>query len=143
MADKKDEEKKIEAKVHDTFLTEDEKAEIKAEALKEVDDENKEQVKADYKAKIKAEATRKSLFKNAKKGEKGEGLVPVYIDIPKVSDCIRLDGACFYPGITYNVSPEVAEVLNEVMGKGQNHEDEVSGRKDSNFGRRKSNPLAR
>lgn len=134
--------KKIEEKVHSAFLTDEEKEKIKAQALREIDEENKKQVAADYKASIKAEAKKKLLFKDAEMGTASDGLVPVFIDLPAVSECIRLDGVCFYPGRTYNVLPKVRDVLEEVMFKGQVHEDEVSGRKDSNFGRKKRNDRA-
>ncbi len=139
----KEEDKKLEEKVHSAFLTDEEKKKIEIQALKEIDEENKKQVAADYKASIKAAAKKKALLKDAKEGEDGDGLIPVFIDLPSVSECIRLDGVAFYPGRTYNVLPEVRAVLEEIMFKGQAHEDEVSGRKDSNFGRRKRNDRAR
>ncbi len=133
---------KVEEKVYSAFLSDDEKAKLKEQALKELDAENKKRISEEYKASIKSDAKKKALFKNAKEGENAEGLVPVFIDLPAVSECIRLDGTCFYPGRSYNVLPEVRAVLEEIMFKGQTHEDEVSGRKDSNFGRAKRNDRA-
>lgn len=141
MDDKKLEDKKLEDKIHSTFLSDEEKEKIKQQVEKELDAENKKKVTDDYRASLKAEAKKKSLFKNAKPGETADGLVPIFIDLPKVTECIRLDGVAYYPGRTYNVTPGVRDVICEMMSKGQAHEDEVSGRKDSNFLRKKANTI--
>lgn len=138
MSNEKDKELE-DKKTSSSFLSDDEKEKIQLQVQKELEVENKKKLTDDYKASLKAEARKKELFKNAKTGESKEGLVPIFIDLPKVSECIRLDGVAFYPGHTYNVTPEVRETLAEIMGRGQNHEDEILGRKDSNFLRRKSN----
>ena len=127
--------------IHAAFLSEDEKEKIRRQVQKELDDENKKKLADDYKATLKSEAKKKALFKNAKTGQAEEGLVPIFIDLPKVSECIRLDGVAFYPGHTYNVTPAVRETIAEIMGRGQIHEDEILGRKDSNFLRRRSNTI--
>lgn len=132
--------KEIEKNTYSTFLSDEEKEKIKKQALKELDDENKKKVAEDYKASVKAEAKRKILLKDAKPGETVDGLVSVFIDLPKVAECIRLDGTAYYPMRTYNVLPSVRDVILDIMSKGRNHEDEVSGRKDSNQYRTK-NPL--
>lgn len=145
-----DDTKKIESdKIEDktktilaNVLSDEEKEKIKQRVDKELAAENTKRLSDEYAATLKAEAKKKALFKNAKPGETADGLVPVFIDLPKVSECIRLDGMAYYPGHTYNVTPQVREVLCEVMHKGQLHEDEVTGRIDSNRGRKKSNPYA-
>ncbi len=139
----KDEIEKVEKKAHSAFLSDAEKNKLEREALAELDAENKKQISKDFKESIKSAAKKKALFKDAATGADEEGLVPVFIDLPSVSECIRLDGTCFYPGRTYNVLPTVRDVLEEIMFRGQTHEDEVSGRKDSNFGRAKRNDRAR
>lgn len=141
--DKPEDTKALEIKVQDAFLTEEEKTKLRREALAEVDAENKKRIAAEYKAAIKADAKKKLLFKDAASGANEQGLVPVFIELPAVSDCIRIDGTAFYPGRKYNVTPELREVLLEVMGRGESHEDEVSGRKDSNLGRKKRSSVAR
>ncbi len=129
-----------ENQIFSSVLTEEEKDKIKKQALKELDDENKKLLADEYKNTIKKEAKRKALMKDAKPGETADGLVPIFIDLPKVAECIRLDGVAYYPGRTYNVLPSVREVILDIMHKGKEHEDEVSGRKDtSQF--RKKNPL--
>lgn len=146
-----DDTKKIEAeKIEDktktilaNSLSDEEKEKIKQQVEKELDVENKKRLSDDYKATLKAEAKKKALFKNAKPGETADGLVSVFVDLPSVSECIRLDGVAYYPGHTYNVTPSVREVLCEVMARGEAHEDEVKGRTDSNRARKKSNLIAR
>lgn len=140
--DKKDELKKLEEQVTSSFLTEEEKDKIRKQALKEIDEENKKRISEEFKASIKAEVKKKALFKNAKPGESADGLVSIHVDLPKVAECIRLDGVCYYPGHTYNVTPAVRDVIMEVMQRGFNHEDEVKGRKDANEYRRKSSVTA-
>lgn len=129
--DKDEIEDKI-AKVHSAVLTEDEKAKIKAQVEKELDAEAKKQISDDYKATLKAAAKKKALFKDAAPGADEEGLVRVKIDPSLKSECIRLDGTCYYPGRTYSVTPGVADVLSEVMGRGEDHDNEITGRKNPN-----------
>lgn len=135
-----DKDKELEENVHSSFLSDDEKEKIKQQVLKELDAENKKKVAADYKAELIAAAKKKALFKDAKPGTDADGFVPVFIDLPKVAECIRLDGTSYHPGRTYNVLPAVRDVILDIMSKGKNHEDEVSGRKDSNQFRTR-NPL--
>lgn len=130
MADKDD--KKLEEKVFSTFLSDEEKLKIQKEVEFELDAENKKKVAKEYKDGLISAAKKKALMRDAKHGEDGDGLVSVFIDLPSVTECIRLDGIAYYPGRSYNVTPEVRAVLEECMHRGQVHEDEVSGRKDSN-----------
>lgn len=122
----KDEE--IEKKAYSAFLTDVEKEKIRETVEKELDAENKKKVAADYKATLVAAAKKKALFANAKEGQSEDGLVPVFVDLPPVSECLRLDGVAFYPGRTYNVTPQVRDVINEIMYKGREHEDSISGK---------------
>lgn len=126
-----------------TVLSDAEKEDIKARVEKKLAAEKRKKLADDYEASLIAEAKKKALFSNAKPGTNADGLVAVFIDLPSVTECIRLDGRQFYPGRTYHVSTEVAEVLHETMGRGQDHEDEVSGRKDSNRMRKKAPLVAR
>ena len=70
-------------KAHSTFLTDEEKKAIEAAVHKEIEEENKKQVAADYKASIKSAATRKLLLKDAEAGATEDGLVPVFVDLPQ------------------------------------------------------------
>jgi hypothetical protein len=113
------------------FLSQEEKEKIQAQVKKELDAENLKKIKDDYKAQLISEAktaARKALLKDAKEGEDENGLVPVFIDLPLVSECIRLDGVAYYPGRTYNVTVAVREIMLEIMGRGQSHENEISGK---------------
>lgn len=138
-----EEDKKLVDAVHSAFLTEEEKEKIQKQVLKELDEENKKRVAKDYKDSLMAAAKKKALFKDAKSGENEHGLVPIFIDLPKVSECIRLDGTAYYPGRTYNVLPDVRSTILEIMHRGQAHEDEVTGRKDSNSIRSRNPQTAR
>jgi hypothetical protein len=133
----KDEE--IEKKVHSTFLSDAEKEKIREQVEKELDAENKKKVAADYKASLISAAKKKALFADAKQGESEDGLVPIFIDLPAVSECVRLDGVAFYPGRTYNVTPQVRDVINEIMHRGREHEDSISGKTAKENAYRKKN----
>ena len=111
-------------------LTDEEKQKIEQQVEKELEAEAKKKLQADYKAGLVAAAKKKSILKDAKQGEDIDGLVPIFIDLPPVSECIRLDGVAFYPGRTYNVLPAVRDTINEIMFRGKDHEDEVSGKKE-------------
>lgn len=143
MAKDKDKDKTLplEEKVHSAFLSDEEKEKIRQEVVEELDAENKKRVADDYKKTLISAAKRKALLKDAVEGDTGNGLVPVFIDLPKVSECIRIDGTSYHPGRTYNVLPATRELILEIMHRGNQHEDEVTGRKDSNAGRNR-NPLA-
>jgi len=124
----KDKNKELENKVHGAFLSDEEKLKIQKEVEEQLDKENKKKVADDYRQSLIAEAKRKALLSDAKSGSSTEGLVPVFVDLPAVSECIRLDGMAYYPGRTYNVTPEVASVINEIMHRGREHEDSLNGK---------------
>lgn len=110
------------------LLSEDEKDKIRLQVEKELEASAKKKLADEYKASLMAAAKKKELFKNAPEGTTEDGLVPIFIDLPPVSECIRLDGVAYYPGRTYNVRPEVKEVILEVMGRGFQHEDSLNGK---------------
>jgi hypothetical protein len=130
-----------EKKVFSTLSDED-KQKIEKQVERELEEEAIKKAKDEYKKSLIAEKTKKALFKDGKSGE-GVGLVPVLIDLPPFSDAIRLDGTAYYHGRTYNVTPEVAATMYEIMHRGKEHEDEVKGRKDSNRLRSKRADFAR
>jgi len=112
----------------DVGLSEDEKKAIEKVVEKELLAADKHKQRADYKAKVVAEKKRKKLFRDAKPGEAKDGLVPIFVDLPSVSECIRIDGTAFYPGRTYNVRPPVRELILEMMGRGLDHEHSLNGK---------------
>lgn len=109
-------------------LTDAEKKSIEAQAKKEIAATVKKKLRAEYKASFIAEQEKKNLFSSAEQGELKEGLVPVFVDLPSVAECIRLDGVAFHPGRTYNVLPGVRAQILEIMGRGQDHEDSLNGK---------------
>lgn len=120
------------------ILSQEEKDKIKKEALAELEAENKKKAENEYKEQIKQEAKKKATFKDAKPGEGKNGLIPVFIDLPRSAEVIRLDGTVFYPGRTYNVKPDVADVLFDIMHRTAKHEDEIRGNGTDNFYRKKT-----
>jgi hypothetical protein len=138
----KDKNADLEEKVHSAFLTEAEKLKIQKEVEEQLDKENKKKVADDYRDSLIQKAKKKALLSDAKSGS-AEGLVPVYIELPAVSECIRIDGAAYYPGRTYNVKPAVKELILEIMHRGAEHENSLNGKtaKENMFRKRnKHNP---
>lgn len=110
-------------------LSDVEKENIEKEVQQQLEDEAKTAAEEKYRNELLKAAKKKALMKDAKPGDPDEkGLVAVFIDLPPVSECIRLDGTSYYPGRTYNVLPEVREVILECMGRGQEHEDSINGK---------------
>lgn len=134
----KTEDKSEKKAVDPAILSDETKEKIRQKVEKNLAAEAQKKLEAEYEAALVSEAKRKQLLKDAKPGETADGLVPIFIDLPKVSECIRLDGVAFYPERTYNVLPAVRETILEIMGRGEAHEDEVNGRKDSNAARKRT-----
>ncbi len=107
------------------LLSDEEKEKIKLQVEKELEVEAKKKATADYKAGLVAAAKKKELHSKAEEGTNEDGLVPVFIDLPPVSDCIRLDGRQYDPGKTYYVTKEVQAVIMECMGRGREHEESL------------------
>lgn len=122
------------------LLTEEEKIKLKAEAEKELEIELKKKAKEDYKAAVKSVAKKKELMKDAPERADDENLVPVFISLPKVAECIRIDGRAFHHGRTYHVTEEVRATLLEIMGRGEQHEESLMDKEGKqNAYRRKTN----
>ncbi|MCK5603834.1 hypothetical protein KAR91_18240 [Candidatus Pacearchaeota archaeon] len=109
-------------------LSEEEKLKIQAVVDKELAATAKQRLCADYKAGLIAEALKKKLFKDAKPGKTGDGLVPIFVNLPQTSNCVRIDGTAFYSDRTYNVLPGVRALILEMMGRGEDHEDSINGK---------------
>jgi hypothetical protein len=115
--------------VNASLLSDAEKENIEKEVQQQLEDEAKAEAEEKYRDKLIKDAKRKALMKDAKPGDpNADGLVAVFIDLPPVSECIRLDGTAYYPGRTYNVKPDVREVILECMARGQEHEDSINGK---------------
>ncbi len=126
MAKDKDDKTKV---INASLLSDAEKEIIAAEVAQQIEDEAKEKATEKYRKELLLAAKKKELMKDAKPGDPDEnGLVPVFVDLPRVSECIRLDGVAFYPGRTYNVLPEVKAVILECMARGREHEDSLNGK---------------
>jgi hypothetical protein len=127
-------------------LSDEEKLKIEAEVAEELEIEAKEKAEDDYRAKAKKDAKRKALLRDAKPGDPdADGLVPVYLTLPTgATECVRLDGAAYYPNKTHYVTPAVRAVLLDCMARGQEHEDTLNGKTSKeNINRRRNNTIAR
>lgn len=111
------------------LLSDDDKEVIRKKVEKKLEKEARAKAEEEYEKKLTADLKRKELMKDAKPGDpNGDGLVPVFIDIPRVSDCIRIEGTAYYPQKIYYVTPDVRDVLNETMARGRDHEDSLNGK---------------
>lgn len=111
-------------------LSEKDRLKIEEEVKQQLDKENKKKIADEYRAHLIAEAKKKVLLSDADaNGDSSEkGLVPIYIDLPAVSDCIRIDGKAYYPNRTYKVTPERYADIAEMMHRGREHEDSLNGK---------------
>jgi hypothetical protein len=123
----------------DDLLDDDEIAEIKARAKRDVDKERrKERAKKLYDAAL-AEARREAGTMPADEAFAAEMEEPVqiYIDLPRLRkanggevdpDPIIIDQRIFQPGRTYTVNMGLAIYLNDLMDKNRRHLAQVDGR---------------
>jgi hypothetical protein len=123
----------------DDLLDDDEIAEIKARARREVDKERKkERAKKLYDAAL-AEARREAGTMPADEAfaAEMEQEVQIYIDLPRLRkanggevdpDPIIIDQRIFQPGRTYTVNTGLAIYLNDLMDKNRRHLAQVDGR---------------
>jgi hypothetical protein len=108
-------------------LTEEEKAEIRADAKKEVARELKaEKIKA-FKADEKQRLKKQVLFQHGK-DETGENPELVFVQLAPHMPYIRLDNNVYYPNRAYRLSPAKAAVVKEQMYRGDLHDNEISGK---------------
>jgi hypothetical protein len=123
----------------DDLLDDDEIAEIKARAKRDVDKERKkERAKKLYDAAL-AEARREAGTMPADEAfaAEMEQSVQIYIDLPRLRkanggevdpDPIIIDQRIFQPGRTYTVNMGLAIYLNDLMDKNRRHLAQVDGR---------------
>ena len=112
-----------------SLLSDDEKAKIAAQLEKELEKEAKDKAAAAYKATLKAQAKKEEFLKDAKPGDPDDnGLVPLFLSLPGVSDCVRLDGRNYYPNKMHYVTPAVRDTLLEIIGRGVEHESQINGK---------------
>lgn len=126
-------------------LSEEEKEVIRKKVEKKLEKEARDRASDSFEKELITKAKKKELMKDAKAGDPDEnGLVPVFIDLPGVSECIRLDGIAYYPQRMYYVSPEKRDVILECMGRGREHEDSLNGKTaKENLYRRKGNVVVK
>lgn len=123
----------------DDLLDDEEIAEIKARARREVDKERrKERARKLYDAAL-AEARREAGTMPADEAfaQEMERTVQIYIDLPRLRkanggevdpDPIIIDQRIFQPGHTYEVPMGMAIYLNDLMDKNRRHLAQVDGR---------------
>lgn len=125
-------------------LSDEQKDKIAKKVKAKLEKEAQDKAEAEYEQQLIAEARQKEFFNDAEDGTDANGKVPVYIDLPKVADCIRLDGKAFYPQKIYYVTLAQLDVINETMWRGKEHEDSINGKGGAeNRQRRTSNAIVR
>jgi hypothetical protein len=121
-----------------TELTKDEIAAIHAEVEKELAKEAKDKMKKELKDSLKSEAKKKQLFSEGK-NEAGEDLVSITLNMASHAPDIKLDGKTYRNGVTYQLTPKTAAVINEIAYRGWLHDAEVHGLNMNEFlGRQKT-----
>jgi len=112
-----------------TLLTDEQKEKIAKKVAARLEKEAQAKAEDDYEKKLVADAKRTQLMRDAKPGDPdAEGLVPVFINIARNGDCIRVDGTAYYPQRVYNVTPNLRDVLLEIMDRGRDHEEQINGK---------------
>lgn len=111
--------------------------EIEAQAAREVQEELKAKLRSDYLEKTKSALKKKALFVEGK-GDKGDVLEKILIDLPKFSDRITLDGVVFFHGRAYDFNTSKAATIRDIIYRQWLHHAEINGL-DMNelFGRQK------
>ena len=101
------------------LLSEEERAEIEADIIAEIEEEERKKLKDKYRLEAKDRMRR----------EKGlsEEQVTLTIDIAGYSDAIKLSGKPYYHGHSYTVPLSVAQSLYDIMGRTWDHEESVGG----------------
>lgn len=111
--------------------------EIEAQAVREVREELRTKMRGDYLEQKKSELKKKALFVEGK-GDKGNILEKILIDLPKFSDRITIDGVVFFHGRAYDFNPAKAATIRDIIYRQWVHHAEINGL-DMNelFGRKK------
>lgn len=127
-----------------SLLSDEEKQKIADQVRKELDKEAKDKASAKYKKSVMDAEKKKAILKDAKPGDPDDkGLVPIFLTLPSVSECIRLDGVPYYPNRMHYVTPAVRDTLLEIMGRGAEHEEQINGKTaKENLFRRMSKDIA-
>jgi hypothetical protein len=124
-------------------LTAEEIAAIHAEVEKEIAKETKDKLKKELKDSLKSAAKKKALFADGK-NEEGENLVSVTLNLASHAPDIKLDGKMYRNGVTYQLTPKTAAVINEIAYRGWLHDAEVHGLDTNEFlGRQKTMSIIR
>ncbi len=108
-----------------SLLTEEERAEIEDTIIAEIEEEERERLRAAYKVEAKEKFRR----------EKGlaEEQVTLTIDVAGHAQDIKLDGRPFYHGHTYTVPRSIADTLFDIMGRTWDHEESVGGANQNEY----------
>lgn len=107
-------------------LTMEEMREIQAQAKKEVDEELKAKLRADFLSKTKADMKKRILFTEGESA-KGPSIERILIDLPKFSDRITLDGVMYMHGCIYAFTPAKAATIKEIVYRQWMHHAEIKG----------------
>lgn len=118
-------------------LTEKEISDIHSQVEAELAKEAKDKLKKELKDSLKSAAKKKALFSEGKNDE-GEDLVSVTLNLAPHAPDVKLDGRLYRHGVTYQLTPSTAAVMNEIQYRTWLHDAEVHGLNMNEFlGRRK------
>lgn len=109
-------------------LSENEKAEIEAEARREVQEALKAAKKKDYKAQLKKRIKSEAMFRSGK-DDKGNDLDTIDLVLASYPQYIILDGAVYHSGKRYTKNRNVIAVLKDQMDRGWRQEAARMGEK--------------
>lgn len=105
--------------IDEGVLSEDEKAQLRAEARAAVD--------AEQKALTREQLLRQYIAEERRKRDPQEEMKYITLDLAGHSDRIMLDGIMYMHGIKYAVPKSKFDTLREIVARGWKHEDEVGG----------------
>ncbi len=111
----------------DELLTDDERAQIKAKARAHVAKKRKDAVEAKlFAQEIRDEEISYNPLEQFE--DVTIELAPYVASAKLKASCITLDGRMFFHGVTYSVPYSVARVLEDIMARTWEHENEIRGR---------------
>jgi hypothetical protein len=118
----------------DELLSAADREQILERARKHVEDERKEAVTD--------ELLQKAIKAERRKHNPKEAFEDVILDLPPYQAYIALDGVMYFHGLRYTVTYSVARVMDDIAGRGWEHQNEIDGRtRHGDLGRKHRNTV--
>lgn len=115
------------------MLTDDEKAQLRAKARERVEQERRDAA-MDIFLQQEIELARRAYIPS-------QEMKLLFLNMAGHSDRIMIDGVVYFHGQTYEVPKSLYDVLNEVVARGWDHEDEIGGANRDVYRRPRSTAL--